>query len=92
MHDGITFETDGIPAAVVILDVFRQLAFMKRRHFGCEEFEPVILPGYIGVPEVNRAKGEEAYPGVVQWLTEGTLAPKAGQPAAAAARPLATHG
>ncbi len=85
MHDAITFETDGIPAAVVILDVFKELAFMKRRHFGCEEFEPVILPGYIGDPEVNRAKGEEAYSGVVRWLTEGALAPKASQPVTAAA-------
>ena len=83
MHDGITFETDGIPAAVVILDVFRQLAFMKRRHFGCEEFEPVILSGYLGDAALNRAQGEAAYPGVVRWLTEGAFSPKAAQPATA---------
>ncbi len=83
MHDGISFETDGIPAAVVVLDVFKELAFMKRRQLGRENFEPIILPGYIGVPEVNRAKAEEAYPGVIQWLTQGTLSPKAAQPAAA---------
>ncbi len=86
MHDGITFETDGIPAAVVILDVFKQLAFMKRRHLRCEEFEPVIVEGYLGDPEVNRAQGEAAYPGVVRWLTEGTLAREsAGPPTAAQA-------
>ena len=84
MHDGVTFETDGIPAAVVILDVFKQLAFMKRRHLRCEEFEPVILPGYLGDAEVNRAQGEAAYPGVVRWLTEGTLAPKSAEPTTAA--------
>ena len=89
MHDGITFETDGIPAAVVILDVFRQLAFMKRRHLRSEEFEPVILPGYLGDAELNRAQGEAAYPGVVRWLMEGTLAAKAAQPATAA---RAAHG
>ena len=84
MHDGIAFETDGVPAAVVILGVFRQLAFMKRRHLRCEEFEPVILPGYLGDAEVNRAQGEAAYPGVVRWLTEGTLAPKSAEPPTAA--------
>ena len=89
MHDGITFETDGIPAAVVILDVFRQLAFMKRRHLRCEEFEPVIVEGYLGDPEVNRAQGEAAYPGVVRWLTEGTPAPKSAGPPTAA---RAAHG
>ena len=90
MHDGITFETDGIPAAVVILDVFKQLAFMKRRHLRCEEFEPVIVEGYLGDPEVNRAQGEAAYPGVVRWLMEGTLTPKSAEPptsARAANRP-----
>jgi len=90
MHDGITFETDGIPAAVVVLDVFRELAFMKRRHLRSEEFEPVILPGYLGDAEVNRAQGEAAYPGVVRWLTEGSLPRESAEPpttARAANRP-----
>ena len=89
MHDGITFETDGIPAAVVILDVFKQLAFMKRRHLRCEEFEPVIVEGYLGDAELNRDKGEAAYPGVVRWLMEGTPAPKSAEPPTSA---RAAHG
>ena len=66
---------------------------MKRRHLRSEEFEPVILPGYLGDAEVNRAQGEAAYPGVVRWLTEGTLARESAEPptAAQAAPPAMTQ-
>ena len=73
MHDGINFETMGVPAAVVVLNVFKELAYMKRRQLNCERFDPVIIQGLLGLPDVCKKMGEAALPGVVEWLTAGKL-------------------
>lgn len=73
MHDAIEIENAGIPAAVIVLDVFKELALMKRRHMGRADFQPVMLPGALTSPEVARAKAGEALEGVVRWLTKGAL-------------------
>lgn len=73
MHDGINFETMGIPAAVVVLNVFKELAYMKRRQLNCEQFDPVIIQGHLGLPDICRQMGEAAIPGVIEWLTAGKL-------------------
>ncbi len=76
MHDAISFETAGIPAATIVLEVFKELALAKRRQMGRPDFEPVIVPGYISVPDHAREQAELALPGVIEWLTTG-----AGKPA-----------
>ena len=73
MHDAITFERAGIPAAVVVEDLFEAAAGAKRRMMGMPELEPVIVPHPLGVAAEAERKGRVAAPSVIAWLTEGTL-------------------
>ena len=73
MHDAIAFERVGIPAAVVVEDLFEAAAGAKRRMMGMPEIEPVIVPHPLGAADESERKGRAAAPRVIAWLTEGTL-------------------
>jgi hypothetical protein len=43
MHDGISFEGRGLPAAVVVTDAFLHEARVQRAALGMDGLEPVVI-------------------------------------------------
>ena len=74
MHDAVKLESAGLPAAVVIEEGFKELAFAKRRLMGLEALTPIIIPGHMGTREGARQQAEAAVAGIVQWVRHGNRA------------------
>ena len=85
MHDAVKLESAGIPAAVIVLEGFKELAYTKRRQMGLEELDPIIVTHVQGSREKFHGLGDEAIDDVASWLTRGTLASAPAKKAAAGA-------
>ena len=58
----------------------------KRRQMGRPDYEPIIIPGSIATPEDARQRADDAFEGIIKWLTEGP--PKVGKDAKAEEAPV----
>ena len=80
MHDGMTMEQAGIPAATLIIPPFERLALSKRNSMGFPDYQPVIIPSV--KPPVPYEPGSEelhrwawsAYAGVFATLLGAPVA------------------
>ncbi len=71
MHDAVQFEKAGIPAVVVVEDVFSQLANAKSKLMGMPDYQPIIVKHPIGTNEEAGKKGREIIDRAVDWLCNG---------------------
>ncbi|MCH8189745.1 MAG: hypothetical protein IIC80_00145 [Chloroflexi bacterium] len=74
MHDAIAFERAGIPAAVIVEDLFSKAALAKARALGMPDYKPIIVPHPIGGASEAANKGRALTELVVAWLREGPSA------------------
>ncbi len=73
MHDAVNLEQVGIPAAVIVEDLFEKAANTKLRMMGMREFEPIVVPHPLGVATEAKHKGQGVVEQVISWLTTGKL-------------------
>ena len=71
MHDGISFESAGKPAATIVSETFVPLARAKRSAMNLEEYSFIVVPHPLGDEARIRVKAVAAAPEVVRALTSG---------------------
>ncbi|MCH8194633.1 MAG: hypothetical protein IIB12_00995 [Chloroflexi bacterium] len=70
MHDGITFEKHGIPAAVICTEPFVRTAKSMARIHGIPDYGFVVLPHPMGSLTADQVqeRARTALPGVIELL------------------------
>ena len=72
MHDALSFELNGKPAAVIVEDVFMDLAAGKTKMMGLPEFKPLEIKHPMRSVEDGRTKGKELVEEAIKWLTKSS--------------------